>query len=105
MPQPAGKGRTSRDAEARAFAPGAPILLCDEPFPALDELTAQRLRGEFAALVRETGRTAVFITCPINEAPEIGGRVVVPGAAGAGRIGCGIGGGVGAGGGAGAGPR
>ena len=37
---------------ARAFATDAPILLCDEPFSALDEITAQRLREEFVALVR-----------------------------------------------------
>ena len=66
-----------RVAIARAFATDAPILLCDEPFSALDELTAQRLRGEFLALVAETGRTAVFITHSISEALEIGQRIVV----------------------------
>ena len=70
-------GMRQRVSIARAFATDAPILLCDEPFSALDELTAQRLRTEFAALVRETGRTAVFITHSIAEALDIGSRIVV----------------------------
>jgi len=70
-------GMRQRVAIARAFATDAPILLCDEPFSALDELTAQRLRREFLALVAETGRTAVFITHSISEALEIGQRIVV----------------------------
>lgn len=70
-------GMRQRVSIARAFATDAPILLCDEPFSALDELTAQQLRVEFAELVRETGRTAVFITHSINEALDIGTRIVV----------------------------
>lgn len=70
-------GMRQRVAIARAFATDAPILLCDEPFSALDELTAQRLRREFLALVAETGRTAIFITHSISEALEIGERLVV----------------------------
>ena len=62
---------------ARAFATDASILLCDEPFSSLDEITGQRLREEFASLVRENGKTAVFITHSINEALQIGDRVVV----------------------------
>ena len=62
---------------ARAFATNADILLCDEPFSALDEMTAHRLRQEFVSLVRENGKTAVFITHSINEALDIGDRVVV----------------------------
>ena len=70
-------GMRQRVSIARAFATDAPILLCDEPFSALDEMTGQRLRTEFAALVRETGRTAIFITHSIHEALEIGRRIVV----------------------------
>ncbi|MDJ0391109.1 ABC transporter ATP-binding protein [Roseomonas sp. E05] len=70
-------GMRQRVAIARAFATEAPIMLCDEPFSALDEITASRLRGEFSELVRETGRTAVFITHSIGEALEIGSRIVV----------------------------
>jgi NitT/TauT family transport system ATP-binding protein len=70
-------GMRQRVSIARAFATNAGILLCDEPFSALDEMTANRLREEFARLVRENGKTAVFITHSINEALEIGDRIVV----------------------------
>ncbi len=70
-------GMRQRVSIARAFATDASILLCDEPFSALDEITAQRLREEFVNLVRENGKTAVFITHSINEALQIGDRVVV----------------------------
>ena len=40
-------------------------------------MTANRLREEFARLVRENGKTAVFITHSINEALQIGNRIVV----------------------------
>ncbi len=62
---------------ARAFATNANILLCDEPFSALDEMTGKKLRAEFVKLVKENGKTAVFITHSINEALEIGDRIVV----------------------------
>jgi NitT/TauT family transport system ATP-binding protein len=70
-------GMRQRVAIARAFATRASILLCDEPFSALDEMTGNRLREEFARLVRENGKTAVFITHSINEALQIGDRIVV----------------------------
>jgi NitT/TauT family transport system ATP-binding protein len=70
-------GMRQRVSIARAFATNAGILLCDEPFSALDEMTANRLRQEFARLVRENSKTAVFITHSINEALEIGDRIVV----------------------------
>ena len=62
---------------ARAFATNASILLCDEPFSALDEMTGQKLRDEFVSLVRENGKTAIFITHSISEALQIGDRIVV----------------------------
>lgn len=70
-------GMRQRVSIARAFATSANILLCDEPFSALDEITANRLREEFAALVKENGKTAVFITHSINEAFQLGERIVV----------------------------
>lgn len=70
-------GMRQRVSIARAFATNAGILLCDEPFSALDEMTGNRLREEFARLVRENGKTAVFITHSINEALQIGDRIVV----------------------------
>lgn len=70
-------GMRQRVSIARAFATNASILLCDEPFSALDEMTANRLREEFVKLVRENGKTAVFITHNIGEALQIGDRIVV----------------------------
>ncbi|HEY3796486.1 MAG TPA: ABC transporter ATP-binding protein [Bradyrhizobium sp.] len=70
-------GMRQRVSIARAFATNANILLCDEPFSALDESTAGRLRTEFVRLVKENGKTAVFITHSISEALEIGDRIVV----------------------------
>jgi NitT/TauT family transport system ATP-binding protein len=70
-------GMRQRVSIARAFATNANILLCDEPFSALDESTAGRLRSEFVRLVKENGKTAVVITHSISEALEIGDRIVV----------------------------
>ena len=55
---------------ARAFAVEPEILLCDEPFSSLDEMTARDLRAEFVRLVKQNGKTAVFITHHINEAMD-----------------------------------
>jgi NitT/TauT family transport system ATP-binding protein len=70
-------GMRQRVSIARAFAVNPDILLCDEPFSALDEMTARDLRGEFVKLVRQNNKTAVFITHQLNEAMEIGDRVMV----------------------------
>jgi NitT/TauT family transport system ATP-binding protein len=70
-------GMRQRVSIARAFATNASILLCDEPFSALDEITGRKLRAEFAKLVKDNSKTAVFITHSINEALEIGDRIVV----------------------------
>lgn len=70
-------GMRQRVSIARAFATDASILLCDEPFSSLDEITGQRLREEFTGLVRQNGKTAVFITHSINEALQIGDRIIV----------------------------
>ena len=70
-------GMRQRVSIARAFAVEPEILLCDEPFSSLDEMTARDLRAEFVRLVRQSNKTAVFITHQINEAMEIGDRVLV----------------------------
>ena len=62
---------------ARAFAVEPDILLCDEPFSSLDEMTARDLRAEFVRLVKQDGKTAVFITHHINEAMDVGDRIMV----------------------------
>ncbi len=70
-------GMRQRVSIARAFAVEPDILLCDEPFSSLDEMTARDLRAEFVRLVRQNDKTAVFITHHINEAMEIGDRILV----------------------------
>ena len=70
-------GMRQRVGIARCFALNPDIILCDESFSALDELTADRLRGEFVKLVKEEGKTGVFITHSIEEALTIGDRVAV----------------------------
>lgn len=70
-------GMRQRVSIARAFATDPEILLCDEPFSALDELTGARLREEFRRLVKDTHKTGVFVTHSIREAIEIGDRILV----------------------------
>ena len=70
-------GMRQRVSIARALAVDPTLILCDEPFSALDEMTAQRLRAEFLRLVRESAKTALFITHSIDEALEVGDRIMV----------------------------
>ena len=70
-------GMRQRVSIARAFAVEPDILLCDEPFSSLDEMTARDLRTEFVRLVKQSGKTAVFITHHINEALDVGDRIMV----------------------------
>lgn len=70
-------GMRQRVSLARAFAVEPELLLCDEPFSALDEMTARDLRAEFVRITRQNHNTAIFITHSINEALEIGDRIVV----------------------------
>jgi NitT/TauT family transport system ATP-binding protein len=70
-------GMRQRVSISRAFAVEPEILLCDEPFSSLDEMTARGLRAEFLRLVKQNGKTAVFITHHINEAMDVGDRVLV----------------------------
>ena len=70
-------GMRQRVSIARAFASKPGILLCDEPFSALDEHTGNALREEFRGLLRETGATSIFITHSIDEALHLGERLMV----------------------------
>lgn len=61
----------------RAFALGAPILLMDEPFAALDELTREGMRFLLLRLWERTSATVVFVTHHIPEAVLVSDRVLV----------------------------
>lgn len=70
-------GQRQRVSLARAFAVDPELILCDESFSALDEITAKNLRAEFVELVRSGGKTGVVITHNIAEALSLGNRVIV----------------------------
>src|ERR1700750_973807 len=70
-------GMRQRVAIARAFAVEPDILLADEAFGHLDEVTAAELRDTFLKLARESGSTAVLITHQLEEAIGGGDRIVV----------------------------
>ncbi len=70
-------GQRQRVGVARALAADPPIVLLDEPFGALDVLTRARLQKEFARVVRELGKTAVFVTHDLHEARILGSRIAL----------------------------
>lgn len=72
-------GMAQRVALARTLANDPELLLLDEPFSALDELTKMELQDELVRIVDELDLTAVFVTHDIEEAVYLGDRVVVLG--------------------------
>jgi NitT/TauT family transport system ATP-binding protein len=70
-------GMRQRIAIARALATEPDLILCDEAFGHLDEVTATALRREFLALAAGSTRTLLFITHSIEEAFVLGTRVLV----------------------------
>ena len=70
-------GMQQRVGLARAFATGAPILLMDEPFSALDPLIRTRLQDELLEFQRRQKKTILFVSHDLDEAFRIGNRIAI----------------------------
>lgn len=70
-------GMKQRVSIARALAVEPQILLMDEPFSSLDEITARELRQSFLDMIQELDQSVLFVTHNVSEAVFLSDRIVV----------------------------
>ena len=70
-------GQKQRIGVARALASNPDIILMDEPFGAVDEITRKSLQEEIKKIHRELKKTIIFVTHDIEEALSLGTKVVI----------------------------
>lgn len=70
-------GMKMRVSIARALVTDPPLLLMDEPFAALDEITRFKLNNDLLALWRAVGHTVIFVTHSVFESVYLSSRIVV----------------------------
>lgn len=70
-------GQQQRVGIARSLAASPYILLMDEPFGSVDEITRKQLQLEMKAIYEKTGITVLFVTHDIAEALQLGTKVLV----------------------------
>lgn len=77
FPRDLSGGQKQRVGVARALAADPPVMLMDEPFGAIDPINRALLQDEFLRILRELGKTIVFVTHDIDEAIRMGTRIAI----------------------------